>query len=68
MARDPTYPFLPVLCLVTSVLNPLTLAMNPHLMRNVGIVCFLAWLFLEEIIRGVNTIVWANDTTNRAPI
>ena len=64
---DPTYPFIPAFSLLSSGLAVMTFATNTHLSRNVPVMCLLIWLFFNGVSRGVNTIVWANDTVNKAP-
>ena len=67
-SMDPTFPLIPVLCFTSSISILLTISVNIHLRRNIGMVCLFGWLFFSGVVLGIDTIGWANDAANRAQI
>ncbi|VDB92054.1 unnamed protein product [Peniophora sp. CBMAI 1063] len=70
MARtttDPTYPLYPVLSIVCSACLLLVLTTTVvRLKWNIGVSMLCAGLFLETLLVGVNTIVWAESAEVKA--
>ncbi|KZV64271.1 STE3-domain-containing protein [Peniophora sp. CONT] len=63
-ATDPTYPFLPIMCILASVLL-LSVLLNGFIRQNwntsVAFLCF--WLLVDNIINAVNAIAWSDKFT-----
>ncbi|VDB87477.1 unnamed protein product [Peniophora sp. CBMAI 1063] len=67
LGADPTYPLYPVLSLLASVL--LLLLLFTSLVRqrwNLGVAFLCFWLFLENLVQGVDAIVWADNADIKA--
>lgn len=61
-AADPTYPLLPIMCIVSCVL--LLLMFVNGLVRqnwNLGVAFLCFWLLVDSIIHAVNTIAWSDN-------
>ena len=65
---DPTYPLIPVLNLLGAALSLLTLFTSVQKSWNAGIIMLCAWLFLACVIVGIETIVWADNANDYAPV
>ncbi|KZV64284.1 STE3-domain-containing protein [Peniophora sp. CONT] len=63
-ATDPTYPFLPVMCILASVLL-LSMLLNGLIRQNwnIGVAFLCFWLLVDNIIYAVNTIAWSDNYT-----
>ena len=62
MAADPTYPLYPVACILAATL--LFLVLLTSFVRqswNFGIASLCFWLFCENLLGGVNAIIWADN-------
>jgi hypothetical protein len=67
MAVDPTYPLLPVLSIICSTLLFVVLTTNlAHERWNLGVLTLCFWLFIENLITGVSTIVWSDNADIKA--
>ncbi|KAI0315609.1 GPCR fungal pheromone mating factor [Amylostereum chailletii] len=66
---DPTYPLVPFMNILSAVLLSLTL-LTFALRRkaNIGVVMLGVWLLIIAIWVGVDTIVWAKDARDVAPV
>ena len=67
---DPTFPLVPILNFVCSilVLSPLYIrALRPGLW-NIPIVAFSLWISIECITTGVNSVIWSNNVEDIAPV
>lgn len=65
---DPTYPLLPIanfICLFLVLLPLSTLVRGSW---NMGVHVLAIWVALESLIRGVNSIVWADNANVIAPV
>ncbi|KZV74015.1 fungal pheromone STE3G-protein-coupled receptor, partial [Peniophora sp. CONT] len=61
-AGDPTYPFYPIVCIVSAGL--LLLVLFTSFIRqswNLGVAFLCFWLFFENLTEGVNSIIWADN-------
>ncbi|VDB92185.1 unnamed protein product [Peniophora sp. CBMAI 1063] len=61
-AADPTYPFYPVACLLSSAM--LLLVLLTSFVRqswNLGVVFLCFWLFFETLTLGINAIIWSHN-------
>ncbi|KAI0318549.1 pheromone A receptor-domain-containing protein [Amylostereum chailletii] len=66
---DPTYPLVPVVSLVSAFLVLLSLlSLSMRQSWNTGVWMLGVWLFLAGIINGVDTIVWADNVRDVAPV
>lgn len=61
-AADPTYPFLPVMSIVASVLM-LAMLSNGLIRQNWnnGVAFLTFWLLVNAVIGAVNTIAWSDN-------
>ncbi|KAJ3808709.1 pheromone receptor [Lentinula aff. lateritia] len=67
LASDPTYPLFPVLAFIGFVLCAIPLSW--HLQAwNSGTCAFMIWTGLACLITSINSIVWADNALNIAPI
>ncbi|KAJ7223586.1 pheromone A receptor-domain-containing protein [Mycena pura] len=64
---DPTYPLFPIIAFVGSVLVLVPLPWHLQA-QNSGTCFYVLWSFLATLNQFINSIVWANDTVNRAPV
>ncbi|KAJ7190871.1 putative fungal pheromone GPCR, STE3-type [Mycena pura] len=64
---DPTYPFFPIIAFVGSFLVLLPLPWHLRA-RNSGTCFYVMWSFLASLNQFINSVVWADDTVNRAPV
>ena len=64
VAVDPTYPLLPVMCILASVLL-LSVFLNCFIKRhwNLGVSFLCFWLLVDNIIIAVSTIAWSDNFT-----
>lgn len=65
---DPTYPLLPIVNWIAFVLVLLPLTTSIRRAWNVGVISFSLWIASQCLFRGVNTIVWADNVNNIAPV
>ncbi|TFK96426.1 pheromone A receptor-domain-containing protein [Pterulicium gracile] len=67
MSRDPTYPLFPIFSLTASLLVLVPLPW--HLQAwNSGTCFYIVWTFIASLNQFVNSIVWASDAIDRAPL
>ena len=61
-AIDPTYPLLPVMCIVASLLL-LSLLSNSLARQNwnIGVALLCFWLLIDNIIHAVNAVAWSDN-------
>ncbi|VDB87629.1 unnamed protein product [Peniophora sp. CBMAI 1063] len=61
-AADPTYPFLPLMCILASVLM-LCMLLNGFVRQkwNNGVAFLCFWIMVDNVIYAINTIVWADN-------
>ena len=64
---DPTYPLVPVLNLIASVLSAVTIASGIGPNYNIGVLMLSTWLLFLTLIQGIETIVWSGTSDNKAP-
>ncbi|KAJ7223583.1 putative fungal pheromone GPCR, STE3-type [Mycena pura] len=64
---DPTYPLFPIIAFVGSVLVLVPLPWHLQA-QNSGTCFYVLWSFLATLNQFINSIVWANDTVDRAPV
>jgi hypothetical protein len=65
--RDPSYPLYPIASLLCSALLLLVLA--THFVRqswNLGLSLLCIYLFLENLVDGINSIIWADNADVKA--
>lgn len=61
-AVDPTYPLYPIACFLSAVMLLLVLLTNfIRQSWNFGVASLCFWLFLENLVIGINTIIWADN-------
>ncbi|VDB95835.1 unnamed protein product [Peniophora sp. CBMAI 1063] len=61
-AADPTYPFLPIACLLSSVMLLLVLMTSFIRQRwNLGVTFLCFWLFIENITSAVSAVIWSDN-------
>ncbi|KAI0317104.1 pheromone A receptor-domain-containing protein [Amylostereum chailletii] len=65
---DPTYPLIPVVSLIAAFLMLLTILTNVYQTWNAGVLMLCTWLFLSDLIEGVEAIIWSNNADNKAPV
>lgn len=65
---DPTYPFVPIANLIACALIAIPLFHMVARSWNTGVYVFALWTFLLGLSMVVNTIVWSNDSKDRAPV
>ena len=68
-AVDPTYPLYPIASLLASVM--LLLVLLTSFVRqswNFGVALLCFWLFLENLINGINAIIWSDNFEIRLDI
>ena len=61
-AADPTFPLLPIACILSAVM--LFLVSLTGIIRhswNLGVAFLCFWLFFENLTLAVNTIAWADN-------
>lgn len=64
---DPTYPLIPVASFLSFVIVLIPLPW--HLQAwNVGTCAYMIWTGLSALNQFINSVVWANDAINRAPV
>ena len=64
---DPTYPLYPILSIICSACLLLVLSTSViRLKWNLGVSMLCAGLFVETLLVGVNTIVWADSAEVKA--
>ncbi|KZV64274.1 STE3-domain-containing protein [Peniophora sp. CONT] len=63
-ATDPTYPFLPIMCILASVLL-LSMLLNGLVRQhwNIGVAFLCFWLLVDNIMYAVNTVAWSDNFT-----
>ena len=62
-AVDPTYPLYPIACFMSSVMLLLVLLTSFVRQRwNFGVVSLCFWLFIENLLGAVNTIIWSDNS------
>lgn len=62
-AADPTYPLYPTACILSSAM--LLLALVTNCVRknwNLGVAFLCFWLFIENLTRGVDSIIWSDNS------
>jgi len=65
---DPTYPLVPIANFIACALVVIPLIHLVTRSWNTGVYVFALWTFLSSLSYAVNTIVWANDDKDRAPV
>lgn len=65
---DPTYPLVPIANFIACALVVIPLIHLVTRSWNTGVYVFALWTFLSSLSYAVNTIVWADDDTDRAPV
>ncbi|KAI0309359.1 GPCR fungal pheromone mating factor [Amylostereum chailletii] len=66
---DPTYPLAPVVNILAAFLVLLSLLSRSMIQAwNAGIVLLGCWLFAYAMVIGVDTVIWADNANNSAPI
>lgn len=65
---DPTFPLVPIANLLACILVLIPLLHVVSRSWNTGVYVFALWTFLSSLSYAVNTIVWANDVKDRAPV
>lgn len=65
---DPTYPLVPIANFIACALVVVPLLHMVTRSWNTGVYVFALWTFLSSLSYAVNTIVWANDDKDRAPV
>ena len=63
-----TYPLLPTIGIIASVLNILTIATGIHQIGNIGMHLISVWLFLFNLPGGIEAIVWHGASGIKAPV
>ncbi|VDC01597.1 unnamed protein product [Peniophora sp. CBMAI 1063] len=61
-AVDPTYPLYPIACFLAAAM--LLLVILSSFIRqswNLGVAFLWFWLFLENLVHGINTIIWSDN-------
>ncbi|KZV64272.1 fungal pheromone STE3G-protein-coupled receptor [Peniophora sp. CONT] len=63
-AVDSTYPLLPIMCIIASVLL-LVMLLNGLIRQNwnIGVAFLCFWLFVDNVIHAINTIAWSDKFT-----
>jgi hypothetical protein len=61
------YLYLPVVAFLAAALVLVPLPWHWRA-RNVGTLAIIAWLFVINMIYGINTIVWAGNVSNPVPL
>ncbi|KAI0316927.1 pheromone A receptor-domain-containing protein [Amylostereum chailletii] len=66
---DPTYPLVPILNIVSACLVLFSLLNRSiHHHWNIGVGLLGAWVFVEDLIGGIDSIVWADNADDKSPI
>lgn len=65
---DPTYPLVPIANIIGCALTLIPLFHMHARSWNTGVYVFVLWLFLSCFQTAINTMVWANDVEDRAPV
>ena len=64
---DPTYPLIPIASFLSFVIVLIPLPW--HLQAwNVGTCAYMIWTAIAALNQFINSVVWANDAINRAPV
>lgn len=61
------HPELPLFSFISALLVILPLSFLWHT-RNVAVLAFMSWLFIANIIYGINSLVWAGNIRNSVPV
>ena len=65
---DPTFPLIPTLNLLSCILVLLSYSRSMFRSWNVGVCTLAIWNIIACLINVVDTIVWADNVDNKAPI
>ena len=65
---DPTFPLVPVANLLAFLLVLIPLITTVHKQWNTGVCMYAIWVGTMALIRGINTIVWADNARIVAPV
>jgi hypothetical protein len=69
MAADVSYPLFPIASILCSILLLLSLATRAFLQHHsFGVTMLSLCLFFNNIVNGINTIVWADNADLKAPV
>ncbi|KZV62314.1 STE3-domain-containing protein [Peniophora sp. CONT] len=63
-ATDPTYPFLPIMCILASVLL-ISMLLNGLVRQNwnIGVAFLCFWLLVDNVTYAISTIAWSDNYT-----
>lgn len=65
---DPTYPLVPIANFFACALSVIPLFHMVNRSWNTGVYVFALWLLLISLTNAIDTIIWSNDTNDRAPV
>ena len=65
---DPTYPLIPIICILGALCNVNTIIIVVlHMRKNLGVLMLCVWLTLFCFPRGISAIAWSDTAANKAP-
>ena len=62
------YPLMPIVGILASVVNILTIATSFHQTWNIGLYLISTWLFIDNFLRGIEGIAWHGASGIKAPV
>ena len=67
-SMDSTFPLVPIANFGACLLIFLAMSKNMFQSWNVGACSFAVWVAIVSFYRGLNSIIWSNNTANIAPV
>lgn len=65
---NPTYPLVPIANFTACALAVIPLLHMVNRSWNTGVYVFALWLFLVSFNLALNTVIWSNDSKDKAPV
>lgn len=62
------HPIMPVAAFAAAVLVFMPFVLQRTFVRNLPLVAVAIWMSLSNVIRGVNSLVWAGSIATRVPV